>query len=141
MAVGVDERNGQGHLAQGVRGATEAGVEAAPAATSEPALVAPQALPALPATPAPTELPAENNTPTAGAAVQPKLAPNQAEGPVNIYGIAPTQEQGKIQSTAPVTNNYQAPAQPVNLLPFIQVGLIVLTVTAAILAFLLRKKS
>ena len=123
-----------------------AGIEAAPAptelpaATSEPAIAAPAA-PALPETLAPTELPAENNTPTAGAAVQPKLAPNQAEGPVNIYGIAPTQEQGKIQSTAPVTNNYQAPAQPVNLLPFIQVGLIVLTVTAAILAFLLRKKS
>jgi hypothetical protein len=125
-----------------------AGIEAAPAptealvATPEPAIAAPAA-PVLPDTPAPTEQPAENGTPTTGAAVLPKLAPNQAEGPVNIFGIAPTQEQGGIQSTAPAANNYQAPAtaQPVNLLPFIQAALIVLTLTAGILAFLLRKKS
>ncbi|MGD0005209.1 MAG: hypothetical protein ABSE06_13375 [Anaerolineaceae bacterium] len=130
----------------------EAGVEAAPAVTEAavpriavPNTGAPAETPAAisqPALAAPTEAPvAVENTPTAGTSVQEKQVPNQAEGPVNIFGIAPTQEQGLIQSTPPATENYQAPGAPANLLPFIQAGLIILAVTAGLLAFLLRKKT
>jgi len=134
----------------------EAGIEAPPAATEAavPELAAPvpgapteaPAATAEPGQPAPTEAPAitdqqVENTPTAGALAQEKRVPNQAEAPVNILGIAPTQEQGLIQSPPPVVENYQVPAAPVNVLPFIQVGLIVLAVTAGILAFSLRKKT
>ncbi len=130
----------------------EAGIEAAPAGTevavpkiAAPNTGAPTDTPAAisqPALTAPTEAPeVEENTPTVGAAVQEKQVPNQAEGPVNIFGIAPTQEQGLIQSAPPSTENYQAPGASANLLPFIQAGLIILAVTAGILAFLLRKKT
>lgn len=130
----------------------EAGIEAAPAVTEAavPRIAAPNpgalsetpAAISQPALAAPTEAPmAQENTPTAGAIAQEKQVPSQAEGPVNIFGIAPTQAQGLIQSTPPVTKNYQAPGVPDNFLPFIQAGLIILAVTAGFLAFLLRKKT
>ena len=115
----------------------EAGIEAAPAGTevAVPKIAAPN-------TSAPTEAPAAVEiTPTPGASVQEKQVPNQAESPVAIFGIAPTQDQGLIQSAPPVTQNYQAPGASANLLPVIQAGLIILAVTAGILAFLLRKKT
>jgi hypothetical protein len=99
----------------------------APAATSEPALAAP-----------PLE---DTPTPPAGAVAQEKTVNNQAEGPVNILGIAPTEEQGSILSTPPVLDHYQSLSAPVNFLPIIQVGLIVLAVIAGILAFLMRKRT
>jgi len=122
----------------------EAGLEAIPAATQAPAATAEPAMPALAApleTPTPTGQPAENNTPTSGAAAQQKLAPNQAEGPVSIFGIAPTQEQGLIQASPVATDNYRAPSRPLNFLPFIQAALIILAMTAGILAFVMRKKT
>jgi len=130
----------------------EAGIEAAPAGTevavpkiAAPNTSAPTETPAAisqPALAAPTEAPAAVEiTPTPGASVQEKQVPNQAESPVAIFGIAPTQDQGLIQSAPPVTQNYQAPGASANLLPVIQAGLIILAVTAGILAFLLRKKT
>jgi hypothetical protein len=120
----------------------------APAATPAPFLVGP----ALEATP--TEIPIGptppatatgqpvENTPTSGAVAQEKALPAQAEGPV-ILGIAPTQDQGLVQSTPAVPDNYnyQAPSAPFNYLPFIQGGLVALAVIAGVLAFLLRKRT
>ncbi len=56
-------------------------------------------------------------------------------------GIAPTQDQGLIQSTPVVADNYPAPGATVNYLPFIQDGLVALALIAGVLAFLLRKKT
>jgi hypothetical protein len=118
----------------------------APAATTAPALAAPPleatptqgaiVQPALPAVPEQTM----ENTPTSGAVAQEKTVHDQAEGPV-ILGIAPTQEQGLIQSNPPVLDTYRAPSPPLDLIPFVQVGLVVLAVFAGVLAFLLRKKT
>jgi len=121
----------------------------APGATPAPALVA---APPVEATPTPAEAgivpgvppaapaQASENTPTSGAGVQQKAVPDQAQGPV-ILGIAPTEEQGMVQSTQPVLDNYQPPSPPFDFLPFVQVGLVALAVIAGILAFLLRKKT
>jgi hypothetical protein len=120
----------------------------APAATSEPAF----ATPPFGATPTPPEAglvpgappaataQAPENTPTSGAVAQEKSVPDQAQGPV-ILGIAPTQEQGLLQTTPPSADNYRTPSAPFNFLPFVQGGLVVLAVIAGILAILLRKKT
>jgi hypothetical protein len=118
-------------------GATTAPAIAAPLQEATPTPAAGASVPGAP--PAATEQPQEN-TPTSGAVAQQKTVPDQAEGPV-ILGIAPTQEQGQVQPSAPEAYAYQAPIAPVNYLPFIQVGLIALAVIAGILAFLLRKKT
>ena len=133
----------------------------APAATSAPAMAVPplEATPTPPgaglvsgATPTPpgaglipgappaATAQAPENTPTSAAVAQQKTVPDQAQGPV-ILGIAPTQEQGMVQTTPSVTDNYQVPVAPFNILPFLQVGLVALAVIAGILAFLLRKKT
>ena len=90
----------------------------------------------------PTDIPSvEDNNPTEGAVAQEKQLPSQEQGPVKILGIAPTQERGLIQYTPPVIENIQAPNTPVIFLPFIQAGLIILALTAGILALLLSKKT
>ena len=135
-----------------VQPTSEVGFEAAPAATEAPIakLAEPNAgLP--PEAPGPTPQPTPavmpkvpavvENTPVAGPVAQEKQVPNQAEAPVKILGIAPTQEQGLIQSTPPIVENYPASATPVSILPFIQAGLVFLAVSAGALAFFLRKKA
>jgi len=119
-----------------------------PAATSAPAM----AVPPLESTPTPPEAglvpgappaataQAPENTPTSGAVAQQKSIPEQAQGPV-ILGIAPTQEQGMVQTTPPAEDNYRAPSTSFNFLPFVQIGLAALAVIAGILAVLLRKKT
>jgi hypothetical protein len=119
----------------------------APAATPQPFLSAPSLeatpseIPIVPTPPAEaTGQPAEN-TPTPGVVAQQKALPAQSEGPV-ILGIAPTQDQGLIQSTPPTPDTTShAPSAPFNYLPFIQGGLVALAVIAGVLAFWLRKKT
>jgi hypothetical protein len=120
----------------------------APAANSQPAFATPPFGPTptppeaglVPGAPLTATAQAPENTPTSEPVAQEKSVPDQAQGPV-ILGIAPTQEQGLLQTTPPSADNYQAPSTPFNFLPFVQIGLVALAVVAGIWAFLLRKKS
>ncbi len=132
------------NTAQNTPAAPEVGIQAAPTETPvEPLLN--QGVPTeAPAAPAGTSLPAQA-APAATAAApvpQEKALPNQPAPPVTILGIAPTQEQGLVQGTPPPAEARQAPAAaPANNFPFFQIGLAILTVTAGVLAFVLRKKT